>query len=299
MVKKGLGRGLDAILGDPVPGDGQNGPLSREGVRQIPLGDVVPDPDQPRKAFTEESLAELAASLKVHGVIQPILVRPRGEDGRHRLIAGERRWRAAAKAGLHDIPALVRDVDEGQTAELALVENLQRADLNPMEEADAYARMRDVFDRKPQDIADAVGKSRSHVANMLRLTGLPDEVKAHLATGALSMGHARALLSANDPTALAKEVIAKGYSVRQTERRVAEPEGRQTPAAKEGSPTPARPSSGGAKDADTKSLERDLEAALGLSVAIEHSKKGGTVTIAYDTLEQLDDLCRRMMGTAI
>lgn len=267
------------------------------GVTTIPIGDIAPDPDQPRKRFNEEELASLAASIKVQGLLQPILVGPKLANGRHIIIAGERRWRAAGKAGVHEIPALIRDVDDRTRAEFALVENLQRADLNPMEEADAYARMKDVYGRKPNDIAEAVGKSRSHVANMLRLVTLPAEVRAVVENGQLTMGHARALLGAEDPVKIAAQVIAQDLSVRDTERlakgKLAKPVSKGQPAAGEA------PKASGSKDADTKSLERDLEAALGLSVAIEHGKKGGTVTLTYDTLEQLDDICRRLMGTSI
>ncbi|WOI53301.1 ParB/RepB/Spo0J family partition protein [Parvularcula sp. LCG005] len=297
MARKGLGRGLDAILGEQGAAP-ETSERRRDGVQMIPIGDIAPDPDQPRKMFRDEQLDELAASIRARGILQPILVRPRSDTGKHLIIAGERRWRASQRAGIHEMPALVRNIDPGASAELALIENVQREDLNPMEEADAYARIRDQYDRKPGDIADAVGKSRSHIANMLRLTQLPDEVRAMVSAGELSMGHGRALLSADDPVALAKEVVGKGLSVRETEKRAA---GAVARAPKEtGDETPAKkPSSGGAKDADTKSLERDLEAALGLSVAIEHTKKGGTVTLTYDTLDQLDDICRRLMGSAV
>lgn len=296
MARKGLGRGLESILGDVPSKDKESDARAKDGVRLIPIGDIAPDPNQPRKQFDDESLAELAASMEAHGVLQPILVRPRGEDGRHLIIAGERRWRAAAKAKLHEIPALVRQVEESVSAELALIENIQRTDLNPMEEADAYIRMRDVFGHKATDIAKAVGKSRSHVANMLRLEALPDEVKGMVSAGALSMGHARALLGADDPVKLAYHIIDKGLSVRETEKLA----GASKPSSKSsGRASSPKPSSSGNKDADTKSLERDLEEALGLSVAIEHTKKGGTVTLTYDTLEQLDDVCRRLIGTSI
>ncbi len=299
MARKGLGRGLEAILGDdqpvmasaPAKADG-------DGITIIPIGDIAPDPDQPRKRFDEEELASLAASIKAQGLLQPILVGPKAPNGRYLIIAGERRWRAAAKAGVHEVPALVREVSEQTRAELALVENLQRSDLNPMEEADAYSRIKELYGRKPQDIADAVGKSRSHVANMLRLTTLPQEVRAVVESGQLSMGHARAILGAPDPVKLAAKVIAQGLSVRETERLAKAKPGKPVPGSS-GAANGKPPAGGGSKDADTKSLERDLEAALGLSVAIEHGKKGGTVTLTYDTLEQLDDICRRLMGTAI
>ena len=309
--RKGLGRGLEAILGDAQP-PRQDAGAPGAGVTTVPLDRIAPDPDQPRKRFGEAEIEGLAASIKEQGVIQPILVRP-AKDGVHLIIAGERRYRASQAAGLTEIPVLIREVTEGGGAEIALIENVQRVDLNPMEEADAYARLRDVFGRKPAQIAASVGKSRSHVANMLRLTGLPADVRALVVTGDLSMGHARALLSAEDAGALAKKVVANDLSVRETER-LASPkpvaespaaEGAARPSAKAAAPstTPAgkapRPSSG-SKDADTKSLERDLEAVLGLTVSIDHQgKDGGEVRIDYATLDQLDEICARLMGTRI
>lgn len=318
--RKGLGRGLEAILGDVQPvrqDDGAPG----AGIVTLPIDKIEPDPDQPRKSFGQDELASLAQSIKDQGVIQPILVRPMG-DGRFAIIAGERRWRASAAAGLSEIPVLVREVGEDGSAELALIENVQRVDLNPMEEADAYARLRDTFGRKPAEIAASVGKSRSHVANMLRLTGLPSGVRALVVSGDLSMGHARALLGAKSPEALAKRIVANDLSVRETER-LANPPKAQPKAAKQEQPDPAdrsnrpekpqsaapspepakkapRVGGGGAKDADTKSLERDLEAALGLTVSIDHQgKDGGEVRLDYATLDQLDDICARLMGTRI
>lgn len=302
--RKGLGRGLDAILGDIQP-PRQDAGMAGGGVITLLVSDVMPDPDQPRKHFGDDELAGLAASIKEQGVIQPILVRP-AKDGKHAIIAGERRWRATQVAGLTEVPVLIRDVGEDGGAEIALIENVQRVDLNPMEEADAYARLRDVFGRKPAEIATSVGKSRSHVANMLRLTALPTEVRALVVTGTLSMGHARALLSADEPIVLAKRVAANDLSVRETERlaapqpkvaraKVAAPKNQETP-----SPSGRKAPSAGKKDADTKSLERDLEAALGLTVSIDHQgREGGEVRIDYATLDELDDICARLMGTRI
>lgn len=305
MARKGLGRGLEAILGDApqqtdATGLDQPARPPRDGVQLMPVGNIAPDPDQPRKSFDEASLEDLAASIKAQGILQPLLVRPNpAGQPPYLIIAGERRWRAATRAGLHDIPVLVRQADDASTAELALIENVQRTDLNPIEEADAYARMQALFDRKPADIAQAVGKSRSHVANMLRLTALPATVREHVANGALSMGHARALLTAKNPEQLAEKIIAEGLSVRVVEQ-LAQPKEKTRDPQNGASGTAAETKlpSGASKDADTKSLERDLEAALGLSVAIEHSRKGGTVTLTYDTLDQLDDICRRLMGAA-
>ena len=300
----GLGRGLEAILGDAqAPRRDERAPGG--GVLTVPTDRLQPDPDQPRKRFGEEEIEGLAASIKEQGIIQPILVRP-AADGVHTIIAGERRWRAAQAAGLREVPVLVREVSEDGGAEIALIENVQRVDLNPMEEADAYARLRDTFGRKPAQIAASVGKSRSHVANMLRLTGLPDGVRALVVTGELSMGHARALLSADDAEGLAKRVVAEDLSVRETERLASpKPEGqggtkRREDAAPSDAAAPKAPRAGGKKDADTKALERDLEAALGLTVSIDHQgKDGGELRIDYQTLDQLDEVCARLMGTRI
>lgn len=297
MARKGLGRGLESIFADDEEAGSEVMP--RQGPATLPIAVIKPDPDQPRKHFAEDELTELAASIKVRGLLQPILVRPNPErKSEYMIIAGERRWRAAAKAEVHEIPVIIRESDEGETAELALIENIQRTDLNPIEEADAYLRMKEAHGRKPQEIAAAVGKSRSHVANMLRLTALPQDVRAQVIEGALSMGHARALLAADDPAKLAKEVIAHDLSVRETEKLVSagtKPSQKDKTEVSDKKPSTARKS-----DADTRSLEADLEAALGLSVAIEHQgKKGGAVTLTYDNLDQLDDICRRLMGTIL
>ena len=299
----GLGRGLEAILGDAQPPRRDEG-RPGAGVATVPVDRIQPDPDQPRKRFGEAEIEGLAASIREQGVIQPILVRP-AKDGVHTLIAGERRWRASQAAGLKEVPVLIREVTADGGAEIALIENVQRVDLNPMEEADAYARLRDAFGRKPAQIAASVGKSRSHVANMLRLTSLPEGVRALVVTGELSMGHARALLSAEDAEALAKRVKRDDLSVRETERLAApkpeEAKPKPSTAAPSGEPAKkALRASGGAKDADTKALERDLEAALGLTVSIDHhGKEGGEVRLDYATLDQLDDICARLMGTRI
>lgn len=297
MARKGLGRGLDAILGDaPVQ---HEKPAPREGVKLLSLSDIHPDPEQPRKHFDDALLEELAASIKTQGLLQPILVRP-SEDGKsYIIIAGERRWRASAKAGLHEIPALIRQADRLAIAEMALIENLQRSDLNPIEEAEAYAALKEKLNRSPADIAEAVGKSRSHIANMMRLTGLPDGVKDKVVSGGLSMGHARALLTATNPEALADLIVKMGLSVRDTEKLASGKTKSKKTTSLTADKTPAGAETTKLKDADTRSLESDLEAVLGLSVAIEHGKKGGHVTLTYDTLEQLDDICRRLMGTSI
>lgn len=295
MARKGLGRGLEAIFADDTE---EETSVQKVGTMTVPLADIAPDPDQPRKSFNEAMLEELAASIRSRGLLQPILVRPvEGQKTPYIIIAGERRWRASARAKLHDVPVIIKDVDPGVTAEIALIENLQRTDLNPIEEADAYQRIRDIFGRKAQEIADAVGKSRSHVTNMMRLTALPDDVRAHVVEGKLTMGHARALLSAEDAKSIADEIIRKGLSVRETEKLIYSKS--KTPKLTKSVSSASETKTARKTDADTRSLENDLEAALGLSVAIEHSKKGGSVTLTYDTLDQLDDICRRLMGTSV
>ena len=289
MAKKGLGRGLEAILGDMPTTE------ASAGVAEISISDIAPDKDQPRRQFAEEELASLAASIEARGVLQPILVRKAEQVGRYTIIAGERRWRAAQRAGLHQIPALIKDVAEGVSAEMALIENVQRVDLNPMEEADAYQRLAETFDKKASDIALAVGKSRSHIANMMRLTALPDEVRAMVMAGELSMGHARALLGADDPLKSAKQVCDQDLSVRATEKLVSA-KGESGDIEKA-----AKSVARAVKDADTRALEQDLRETLGLSVDITRKGKSGAgkMVLSYDNLDQLDDLCRRLMGTSI
>ncbi|MEO1042719.1 MAG: ParB/RepB/Spo0J family partition protein [Pseudomonadota bacterium] len=292
MGKKGLGRGLEAILGDMPPPEVE----PRGSTSELPVAEIAPDKDQPRKAFSEDELEALAQSIRSRGVLQPILVRPKGAGDHYTIIAGERRWRAAQRAGLHKMPALVKEVEPGVSAEIALIENVQRVDLNPIEEADAYERLREQHGRKPGDIAEAVGKSRSHVANMLRLTQLPDEVRGMVVAGELSMGHARALLGAEDPLAVAKTVVKGELSVRDTEKLIS--------ARKKVKSTPekiARAVSSASKDADTRALEQDLQEALGLDVEITRVGKSGAgeVTLKYQDLDQLDDICRRLMGAAV
>ncbi len=289
MAKKGLGRGLEAILGDMPASE------ASASVSEISISDIAPDKDQPRRQFAEEELASLAASIEARGVLQPILVRKAEQVGRYTIIAGERRWRAARRAGLHQIPALIKDVAEGVSAEMALIENVQRVDLNPMEEADAYQRLAESFDKKASDIALAVGKSRSHIANMMRLTALPDEVRAMVMAGELSMGHARALLGADDPLKAAKQVRDQDLSVRATEKLIsAKVDGGDIEKA-------AKSVARAVKDADTRALEQDLRETLGLSVDITRKGKSGAgkMVLSYDNLDQLDDLCKRLMGTAI
>ena len=286
--RRGLGRGLSALL-DEATASGQDGPPP--GLRELPIEMVHRNPDQPRMDFSGDDLDTLAASIRDKGVLQPILVRPSPTaPGEYQLVAGERRWRAAQQAGLRDIPALVRDLDDLATLEIGIIENIQRIDLNPYEEAMGYKALIDRFGRTQEQIAETVGKSRSHVANALRLLGLPEFVTFALRSGQLSAGHARAIAAAPDPEALAREVIDGGLSVR----------GAEGLARKAQSGAGAKPRAGGradpARDADTLALEADLAGVLGLAVEIFDRSGAGEVRIRYQTLEQLDDLCRRLSG---
>ncbi len=282
----GLGRGLSSLLGEvsqeaPVRG----GEAGRGTIQMVPIASIEPHPGQPRRIFQEESLIELAASIQARGVIQPILVRPHGH--RFQIVAGERRWRAAQKARLHEIPAIVRDFSDEETLEVALIENIQRQDLNAIEEAQAYKRLVAEFGHTQEELGQLVHKSRSHVANLLRLLDLPAKVQVMVGTGQLSMGHARALVSAADPEALADEVVRRGLSVRETEK-----------LARTGKPTRQRrlPIEYKGAHADIAALERQLGDLLGLKVAIRHSPKGGTVALSYSSLDQLDMICQRLSG---
>jgi len=255
-----------------------------------PIESLKPNPDQPRKIFDREDLEELAASIRDKGVLQPILVRshPR-EDGVWQIIAGERRWRAAQLARLTEAPIVVKEMDDVAVFEVAIIENVQRTDLNPLEEADAYRMLMERFGRTQDAVAGVVGKSRSHVANTLRLLQLPETVLQHVRTGKLSAGHARALITAPDPTALADQIVAEGLNVRQAEalaRRAAEgPKDRG----------PRHPAAGRDGSADVAALEQDLADALGLKVQLTDRNGKGELTVRYGSLEQLDDLCRRLM----
>ncbi|EFH12262.1 ParB/RepB/Spo0J family partition protein [Pseudoroseomonas cervicalis] len=274
-----LGMGLSALLGD------QNAvtPASPGASipRSLPVEAIEPGPFQPRGPIDQSGLAELAASIREHGVLQPILVRPKpGAPGTYQIIGGERRWRAAQLAQKHEVPVYVHELDDRAALAAALVENLQREDLNALEEAQGYKRLTEEFGLTQDALGQAVGKSRSHVANTLRLLALPPKVRDMLARGSLSAGHARALLTAPDPVKLAEMVITRGLNVRQTEALVATAE-KLKPATGPVSP-----------DADTRALERDLMTRLGLKVAIKHGRKGGRVTIAYKDLDQLDGLVR-------
>jgi ParB family chromosome partitioning protein len=275
-----LGRGLAALMGDAAPPEFAASPAGPSGIA-IEL--LEPGPFQPRGPFDPAALTELVESVKARGILQPLLVRPHPDDpSRFQIIAGERRWRAAQAAGLHEVPALVRDLTDTDAMAAALVENLQRQDLNAMEEAQGYRRLLDEFGLTQEQLAEAVGKSRSHVANMMRLLNLPATVQGEVRNGALTAGHARALLAHPDPARAALQVIARGLNVRQTEALAA-----SRPARDDSGPATTRTRS---KDAETQALETELSERLGLKVEIAFDGKGGTVRIHYRSLDQLDGL---------
>ena len=283
--RRGLGRGLSALMADvapPEPGDA----APRRSQQAIPVDRIHPNPDQPRRTFQREALDELAASIREKGVIQPLILRadPSNPEA-YQIVAGERRWRAAQIARLHEVPAIVREFDDLEVLEIAIIENIQRADLNAIEEAAGYRQLMDRFGHTQEKLAEALGKSRSHIANTMRLLTLPDLVQDMVAEGKLSAGHARALVTASDPLALAREVADRGLSVRDAEKLAKKTDTvSKTPAPKAG------------KDADTRALEADLKAALGMWVSIDHGPagEGGTVSVRYMDLDQLDEICRRL-----
>ena len=286
VEKRGLGRGLSALLGEVEETPVDAGAAG--GLRDIPIELIHRNEKQPRWVFSEEEIEELAASIREKGVLQPILVRPAPDmDGHFEIVAGERRWRASQKAGLHVLPALVRELGDAQVLEIGVIENVQRSALNPIEEASAYQQLVEVHGRSAAEVADAVGKSRSHVANLVRLLALPDAVRQYLMGGQITAGHARALLGAEDPLVLADLVIAKGLSVRDTESLVRKSAGGGVAAPRPASPKPS-------KDTDTQALEVDLSEALGLTVEVMDKGGVGELRVKYATLEQLDEVCRRL-----
>jgi ParB family chromosome partitioning protein len=292
---KGLGMGLQALIGEAARRPAPEGePDRRGGVSEVDIARIVANPGQPRNQFDEEALDELAESIRERGVLQPILLRPHGEG--FQVIAGERRWRAAQRAGLHAIPAIVREIDDSTTAEIALIENIQREDLNALEEAEGYRQLIKAHGHTQDGVAKIVHKSRSHVANLLRLLDLPEFVRLSLVRGDISMGHARAVAAAPDPEALAREVIAKGLSVRQAEERARREHARPGPGI-----DIARASARNAQpvDADLVALERQLGDILGLKVQVIHKGQGGAVTLHYSSLDQLDMICQRLSGEPI
>lgn len=298
----GLGRGLNALFGDaaveaPVlatPGAATKAaPASGEAVQHVAVGAIRPLPNQPRRHFDEAAIAELADSIGARGLLQPIIVRHAPDGQGYQLVAGERRWRAAQRAGLHQIPALVRDLDDAATYEIALVENIQRQDLNAIEEAGAYRRLIDDFGHSQEELAKLVGKSRSHVANLMRLLDLPQDVQALVGDGSLSMGHARALIGADGVEGLARRIVKEGLSVRAVEALVRAEKGGGRKAA-------AEPVGGSGRDPDIMAVERHLSELLGIGVAIQYAGGGkGALTLKFASLDQLDMICQRLSGESI
>ncbi len=277
--KRRLGRGLAALIGDdsdvPVTGD------DMQGLRDIPIEHVHPNPANPRKIFRDDEIGDLAKSIRLKGVLQPLVVRPRAAGG-YEIVAGERRWRAAQRAGLHELPAIIRELSDGETMEIALIENIQRADLNPLEEARAFSQLMEQFSYTQQQLADSVGKSRSHIANTLRLMTLPATVRAFIEEGKLTAGHARTLVASDSPHELAQQIITLGLSVRQ-----AEDLSRNAP----GSAKKIKIE----KNADVKAFERQLSEATGLKVEIRSSdREHGALVIHYKNFDQLEDVSRRL-----
>lgn len=284
---RGLGRGLSALMSDIAAEPDTSGQRTAE--RKVPVENLRPNADQPRRTFGEDALEELAQSIREKGVIQPLIVRPHPtETGQFEIVAGERRWRAAQRAQLHDVPVLVREFDDTEVLEVAIIENVQRSDLNAIDEGAAYKQLIDRFGHTQEKVASALGKSRSHIANLIRLLTLPEAVQSLVTDGKLSAGHARVLVGRDDAVALANEFLRKGLSVREAERRVQTPKDKPKPA-----PKPAA-----AKDADTLHLEGELSAALGLKATIDHHAhdQGGRLTLHYRDLAQFDDLLRRLSG---
>ncbi|MGP2490442.1 ParB/RepB/Spo0J family partition protein [Mesorhizobium sp. PUT5] len=284
--RRRLGRGLAALIGemDTVAPAAEKPRTAADG--KVPIEFISPNPRNPRRQFGDADLTDLAQSIREHGVVQPVVVRPApGQDGRYEIIAGERRWRASQRAGLAEIPVIVREVDDRTALELAIIENVQRADLNPIEEAQGYQQLIDEHGYSQADLGQVIGKSRSHVANTLRLLRLPDVIRDMLVDGALSAGHARTLVTAQDPAGLAKRIVEDGLSVRQAEALA------QMPPAQQREP---RPAAAAQKDADMLALEKLLSDATGMKVTIAHKDRGGELRVAYRTLEQLDELCRRL-----
>ena len=282
VQKRRLGRGLAALIGDDTSEEAVVQDI--RSLRHVPIELLQANPNNPRKNFNEEELNALAASLKERGLLQPLVVRPRA-GGTFEIVAGERRWRASQKAGLHELPVLIRDLDDKETLEIALIENVQRADLNALEEAKAYRQLVDQYGHTQQQLADAIGKSRSHIANTLRLLNLPEATQTQIENGSLTAGHARALIATDSPEELADKIIKLKLTVRQTEDL----------ARAKNSTTKLQV--GVDKDADTRSLEKQLSEAVGLAVSIKHKDKmGGQVIITYKTLDQLDDVIKKLGG---
>ena len=286
--KRRLGRGLAALIGEmDQPLAAMSGQPNISADRKVPIELISRNPKNPRKNFAEAELQDLASSIRQHGIVQPVVVRPI-PDSRFEIIAGERRWRAAQLAGLTEVPVIIRDVDDRTALELAIVENVQRADLNPVEEALGYEQLIAEHGYTQNDLGEIIGKSRSHVANSLRLLKLPDPVRNMLFDGSLSAGHARALVPTSDPVGLARAIVSRGMSVRDAEKLA------QNDIKAQNNPDGATSAKPVEKDADTLALERDLSNRLGLDVKVAHKGEGGRLTIAYKSLEQLEDICRML-----
>lgn len=286
---RGLGRGLSALMADVNADAPADNNTHRKPDTNLPIERVVPNPDQPRRTFEQTALEDLAASVREKGIIQPIIVRKDPADpSRYQIVAGERRWRAAQLANLHEIPVLVREFDDTEVLEVAIIENIQRADLNPVDEASGYKHLMERFGHTQDQLSKVLGKSRSHVANQMRLLALPDAVLDMLARGDLSSGHARALIGHENATQLARQIVDKRLSVRDVEKLV-----KQGVSKSQSSPSP-KPT----KDADTMQIEAELAAQIGMPVSIDHKadQSSGTVSIRYKSLEQLDDLLRVLAG---
>jgi ParB family chromosome partitioning protein len=282
--KRRLGRGLAALIGEEPKEEVVEG--GSKSLRLVPIEFLHANPNNPRKSFKEEEREDLSRSIREKGLLQPIVVRTKGETTRFEIVAGERRWRAAQRAGVHEIPVIVRELSDGEALEVALIENIQRADLNALEEARAYQQLMDQFAYTQQQLADALGKSRSHIANTLRLQTLPAEIKSYIEEGRLTAGHARSLIAADNPAGLAQEIIELGLSVRDAEK-LSRANGGQSANRSKGN-------AGGA-DPSTRALEQSLADATGLKVEIDDKgKQGGRVVIHYKTLEQLDEVCLRL-----
>src|SRR5215471_13376787 len=283
-----LGRGLAALIGDI--GAENATPERARSQRRVPIEYLKPNPRNPRKNFSDAELDELAASIKERGIIQPVVVRSvRGAKDAYEIIAGERRWRAAQRAALHEVPIVSFEASDSEALELAIIENVQRADLNPLEEAGGYQALANEYGHSHEDIARIVGKSRSHVTNTLRLLKLPESVKAYINAGELSAGHARMLIGASDPEEMAREIVDRGLNVRQVEALA-----KERAEERDASPGKKAVKKRAAKNADTVALERRLSNALGLTVTIDHRSKGGVLQIQYRSLDQLDEVVRRL-----
>jgi ParB family transcriptional regulator, chromosome partitioning protein len=280
-----LGRGLAALIGDM---DAETSVERPRGQRRVPTASLRPNPRNPRRVFSNTELDELVASLRERGIIQPIIARPvQGAADLFEIIAGERRWRAAQRAGLHDVPVVIVEASDAEALQLAIIENVQRADLNPLEEAEGYRALIEEFGNSQDEIAKIVGKSRSHVANTLRLLKLPETIKSYIHAGKLSAGHARMLIGQPDAERLAEEVVARGLNVRQVESIARD-------AAGKGGKARRAMRRGSAKSANVVALEKRISDALGLAVSINESKRGGVLTIRYRSFEQLDEVLRRL-----